>query len=197
MKEMFKSTKGITLIALIITIIVMLILVGVTVSVALNGGLIGRAKNAAAGMSKAAAHETVISEAIGAIGNDGKVDFAKLKERINGIDGLEYDEESQTVKYLEDGTVWSISDDGTVGNPKWKLRLEQQYKDQSEGNWVSEGGIGINEDGMTGYVEFNDNNTYRVVLVDGERKHEFYWNLFATRRYYFTSINLEWKCIYR
>ena len=34
-----KDTKGITLIALIITIIVMLILVGVTVTTAINGGL--------------------------------------------------------------------------------------------------------------------------------------------------------------
>ena len=40
------SQKGITLIALIITIIVMLILVGVTVSVALNGGLFEKAKDA-------------------------------------------------------------------------------------------------------------------------------------------------------
>ena len=38
--------KGITLIALIITIIVMLILVGVTLSVALNGGLISKAQEA-------------------------------------------------------------------------------------------------------------------------------------------------------
>ncbi len=44
---MKKRNEGITLIALIITIIVMLILVGVTVSVALNGGLFSTAKYAA------------------------------------------------------------------------------------------------------------------------------------------------------
>ena len=44
---MKKQNKGITLIALIITIIVMLILVGVTVSVALNGGLFTTTKHAA------------------------------------------------------------------------------------------------------------------------------------------------------
>ena len=42
-----KTQKGITLIALVITIIVMLILVGVTISMALNGGLFGYAKKAA------------------------------------------------------------------------------------------------------------------------------------------------------
>ena len=39
-----KKQKGITLIALIITIIVMLILVGVTVTTAINGGLFKKAK---------------------------------------------------------------------------------------------------------------------------------------------------------
>lgn len=43
---MIKGQKGITLIALVITIIVMLILVGVSVTVALNGGLFDTAENA-------------------------------------------------------------------------------------------------------------------------------------------------------
>ena len=43
---MMKEQKGITLIALVITIIVMLILVGVSVTVALNGGLFEKATTA-------------------------------------------------------------------------------------------------------------------------------------------------------
>ena len=50
---MKKSQHGITLIALVITIIVMLILVGVTVSIALNGGLIGKTLDAAQQTKKA------------------------------------------------------------------------------------------------------------------------------------------------
>ena len=42
-----RSNKGITLIALVITVIVMLILVGVTIAIALDGGLFGEAKRAA------------------------------------------------------------------------------------------------------------------------------------------------------
>jgi type II secretory pathway pseudopilin PulG len=42
-----KEQKGITLVALVITIIVMLILVGVSITVALNGGLFTSAKEAA------------------------------------------------------------------------------------------------------------------------------------------------------
>lgn len=44
---MMKEQKGITLVALVITIIVMLILVGVSITVALNGGLFTTAKDAA------------------------------------------------------------------------------------------------------------------------------------------------------
>ena len=43
-KENLKNKKGITLIALIITIIVMLILVGVTVATISDGGLFQKAK---------------------------------------------------------------------------------------------------------------------------------------------------------
>lgn len=43
---MMRSQKGITLIALVITIIVMLILVGVTITMAVNGGLFNYAKEA-------------------------------------------------------------------------------------------------------------------------------------------------------
>lgn len=41
-----RRERGITLIALVITVIVMLILVGVTVTSAINGGLFSKAKNA-------------------------------------------------------------------------------------------------------------------------------------------------------
>ena len=44
---MMKEQKGITLVALVITIIVMLILVGVSITFALNGGLFTNAKDAA------------------------------------------------------------------------------------------------------------------------------------------------------
>ena len=44
---MMKGQKGITLVALVITIIVMLILVGVSVTVAIQGGLFTTAKDAA------------------------------------------------------------------------------------------------------------------------------------------------------
>lgn len=43
---MLKSSKGITLVALVITIIVLLILAGVTLSIVFNDGLITKSQNA-------------------------------------------------------------------------------------------------------------------------------------------------------
>ena len=45
MKERIKNTKGITLVALIITIIVLLILAMVSINLVINGGIIGKAQN--------------------------------------------------------------------------------------------------------------------------------------------------------
>ena len=52
-----KKSEGITLIALIITIIIMLILAGVTISIAVNGGLFKQAQSAADATKRAAIDE--------------------------------------------------------------------------------------------------------------------------------------------
>ena len=46
MKQKLKNNKGITIVALVITIIIMLILAGVTVKIATGGGIIDKTKNA-------------------------------------------------------------------------------------------------------------------------------------------------------
>ena len=56
---MFKKERGITLVALVVTIIVLLILAGVTISLALNSnGVFQRSKNAAAAYNAAAVAES-------------------------------------------------------------------------------------------------------------------------------------------
>ena len=60
-----RGQKGITLVALVITIIVMLILVGVSVTVAINGGLFDKAKEGATGTQEAANAELQLSQALG------------------------------------------------------------------------------------------------------------------------------------
>ena len=52
-----REQKGITLVALIITIIVLLILAMVSISLVMNGGIISRAKNAVNNYASAEANE--------------------------------------------------------------------------------------------------------------------------------------------
>lgn len=52
-----KSNKGITLVALVITIIVLLILAGVTLSIVWNGGIIDKSANAVDKYENSSANE--------------------------------------------------------------------------------------------------------------------------------------------
>ena len=94
MKNM-KTQKGITLIALVITIIVMLILVGVSVTVALNGGLFSTAQRAT--------EETIARRDEELKLSDGKVEingnwYNSINEYVNGTD------ETSGVKWTQEGT---------------------------------------------------------------------------------------------
>ena len=78
----WKNKTGITLIALIITIIIMLILVGATINFALNGGLINKAKQAAKQTQIQSDREMLMTAVIASIGLDGEVDFETLDEEV-------------------------------------------------------------------------------------------------------------------
>ena len=56
---MFNKQNGITLVALVITIIVLLILAGVTITLALNGGIIDKSSEAAKSYNAAAVKEAL------------------------------------------------------------------------------------------------------------------------------------------
>lgn len=78
-----KKQKGITLIALIITIIVMLILVGVTVTTTINGGLFEKARIAAKGTQKEVDKEKLsMALALAYTETAGKIDTEKLKSEL-------------------------------------------------------------------------------------------------------------------
>jgi hypothetical protein len=81
-----RETKGITLIALIITIIIMLILAGVTISIAINGGLFQQASTAKEKMTQEQGREDIIialSEM--QISELGKLDIDKIIDEGNDI----------------------------------------------------------------------------------------------------------------
>ena len=96
-----KTQKGITLIALVITIIVMLILVAVTISMAINGGLFEKAGKATGDTKNAMDAEQALAS--GQITIDGKT-YASIDDYLEGKEAvLDYDK----TKTNDDGTLKS------------------------------------------------------------------------------------------
>ncbi len=97
---MIMKKNGITLIALIITIIVMLILVGVTVNIAFNNGLFGKTREARDGTQKAIEKEQLMSAVIGTADNRGD-----LQVNLAGSELSDWTLDSQTIPG-EENSVW-------------------------------------------------------------------------------------------
>lgn len=91
MKTKLKNAKGITLIALVITIIVLLILAGVTIATLTgDNGILNQAGKAKDKTTEAESIERVQVEVAGSFGNDGKIDVDELNENLKNIEGLTY-----------------------------------------------------------------------------------------------------------
>ena len=86
-KNATNLNKGITLISLIITIIVMLILVGATIGVALNGGLFNIAKQATEKAEIEKEKETINLAIINLKTSNKEVTKENLQEELNKLTG--------------------------------------------------------------------------------------------------------------
>lgn len=85
----WKTQTGITLIALIVTIIVLLILAGVSIATLIGeNGMLIQANNAKNETEKASAEENVKVEVSGSYGTDGKIDIDRLNENLGNVNGL-------------------------------------------------------------------------------------------------------------
>ena len=84
----FKSTKGITLIALVVTIIILLILAGVSIAMLTgNNGILSQAGRAKKETNDAADREMLQLAVMSSFGTDGKIDINKLKTEVEEIGG--------------------------------------------------------------------------------------------------------------
>ncbi|MBR3163516.1 MAG: hypothetical protein IKF17_05410 [Clostridia bacterium] len=118
--------KGITLIALVITIIVLLILVGITIaSLTGENGLLSRATEAREETERAQEKEQIDLAVIASYGKDGTIDLELLASNLSKIAGITNESgeaiTSETaitlpykVKYTATGNVYTIDADGNV-----------------------------------------------------------------------------------
>ena len=105
MKEKLKGKNGITLIALVITIIVLLILAGVTIaSITGENGILGKAQSAKIKNEKASIQEEIERAVLASRMNDNvKIDTTTLEEELNKIDGLTIES-----KGTDDNLPWTV-----------------------------------------------------------------------------------------
>ena len=91
MRNFMKQSKAITLIALVITIIVLLILAGVTIATLTgDNGLLQKATSAKQANEDASALEKIKVEVAGSYGLDGKIDKEQLIKNLQNVQGLTY-----------------------------------------------------------------------------------------------------------
>ena len=86
MKE--KSIKGITLVALVITIVILLILAGISIQAITNTGLFENAKRAAEESKYANAEEKVKMAVMASYDENASLNKDLLKKSLNKIDGI-------------------------------------------------------------------------------------------------------------
>ena len=105
MKEKLKGRNGITLIALVITIIVLLILAGVTIaSITGENGILGKAQSAKIKNEKASIQEEIERAVLASRMNDNvRIDTTTLEEELNKIDGLTIES-----KGTDDNLPWTV-----------------------------------------------------------------------------------------
>ena len=100
----FKKAHGITLIALVITIIVLLILAGVTIA-ALSGpnGILSNADKAKEQTAESGAREKISIAVTGSYDKTGRFDSEKFKEEIQNMGGTVVAEDDSTLTVEMDG----------------------------------------------------------------------------------------------
>ena len=89
MKEKLKGKQGITLVALVITVIILLILAGIAIaSLTGDNGLITRAQEARTKTDEANAREQLQLAVVGCIGTDGNINLDDLNTELSKIENL-------------------------------------------------------------------------------------------------------------
>lgn len=134
-----KKNKGITIIALVITIIVLLILAGVSIATLFgSNGIISQANRAKLATEVANAKEKLEVEVLGCYETNGKLSLEKLKGNIPNIDG-KIESEEFPLEVEVDGYQFEITAEGRVNS---KGTVESGGSSGSSGSEGSGGGLG-------------------------------------------------------
>ena len=188
LKKLSKKTNGITLIALIITIIVLLILAGVSIAM-LTGqnGILTQAQNAKQATEGAAAKEKVEIAVVGAMSKDktGALTIDNLKTEMANYEGtIEGSKFPVTVKV--DNKMFEVSENGNV-KEKSKIagvtpEISLNIEDEIDGNKIVETTVN-NANDIEGQITFkyyakieNVTNDYELLYSGTEQECVYEYN---------------------
>ena len=180
--------KGITLIALVITIIVLLILAAVSIAT-LTGqnGILSRADEAAEEAGRKTAEEKVAVEVLGSYGEDGNIEYDRLNENLGHVEGLTkglpIDKLPATV--VVDGYDVTINEDGSVmvgdnnNPPESTITIEEAKdenmleKDENSKVKVADGIVTI--PGEFKVAEDSGNTIDEGIVIEDRKSNQFVW----------------------
>ena len=147
LKEQLKINKGITLIALVITIIVLLILAGVTIATLTgDNGILTKAQNAKTQNDKATVKEKVDLAIAASLDETGKISLEQLKTNLNNVDGIN--------PKVEDLTDSSFPLEVTVDGTKVTIKKDNNGKySTSVGESTGSSGGGQEEEQISDHSE--------------------------------------------
>ena len=187
MRKVLKNRKGITLIALIITIIILLILAGVTITMITgDNGILKQATNARETNSKAEFEEQVKLAVISSRVNDtASIDLKTLDEEINKISGTTITKSaddklpwtvkkgSYEVTITADGTITSNTTEKDDGKKDEDTKIDYGTKKPEEDTrTVIEQATAAKPEGST--IDSTTNENTGIVMKDSN-ENEWVW----------------------
>lgn len=139
-----KKCKGITLIALIITIILLLILVGVSINLAIKGDLFGSAEKAVDGTNaKVEQEQSRVDELMGQLDRVQVHNWVKSGDNVSCNHCGLYLKIGQEIKYKDTG-----ADTATITTAKTGYSEDQTIEKGTDVQWVVFGVEDTNKDGI-------------------------------------------------
>lgn len=172
-KEKFKNSKGITLIALIITIIVMLVLVGVTVTTAINGNLFDKTKYASKETKIKAYMEELQGAVVAAydVATD-KIDKTELSNNLGAEWTVKGEDTFRCINAKEEKIAFIVTQEGEITYIERVKALEDDNDPLTIGAIEDLVDLSIAVNGGTTYegetitllisLDFNDEYSYRT-----------------------------------
>lgn len=160
-----KQTSGITLIALVITIIVLLVLASVTIATLIGeNGIVTNAILAKREQEKATAKEKVQLATLGSYDMNGNFNYDELRENLTKIEGIAgvpeiINDDSFPLVVMVDGYAVQIENERTITNidisiPNEKVEAPEGWDKtySADKTWYSYGGDKVNAPKLTGLM---------------------------------------------